>query len=62
MNFMFEGCPNLSNDSLNNILEMYANSAVTITSDKTLKDLHLSEEQVQTCTTLSNYQAFLDAG
>ena len=62
MSYMFESCPNLSDDSLNNILQMCANSAITTTSDKTLKDLRLSEEQATKCTTLSNYQTFLDAG
>ena len=62
MSYMFESCPNLSNDSLNNILQMCIDSAITTASDKTLKDLRLSEEQAQICTTLSNYQAFLDAG
>ena len=62
MGYMFESCPNLSNDSLNNILQMCIDSAITTASDKTLKDLRLSEEQAQICTTLSNYQAFLDAG
>lgn len=58
---MFENCPNLSNDSLNNILQMCATHTSTA-SRKTLKMLGLSEEQATTCKTLSNYQAFLDAG
>lgn len=57
---MFENCPNLSNESLNNILLMCANSAVT--QNKNLASLGLTEEQVNICTTLSNYQTFLNAG
>jgi hypothetical protein len=60
MAVMFSNCPNLSNESLNNILAMCANSVVT--SDKTLKSIGLSSTQATTCQTLSNYQAFLDAG
>ena len=58
---MFWNCSNLSNDSLNNILQMCINAAV-YTGTKTLRQMLLSEEQAQKCTTLSNYQAFLDAG
>ena len=56
----FGNCPNLSEESLNNILAMCTNSAVTDT--KTLANVGLTEEQATTCTGLSNYQAFLDAG
>ena len=59
---MFNRCKNLSNDTLNNILLMCTNSDVTGVLDKTLKYIGLTEEQSNTCTTLSNYQAFLDAG
>ena len=61
MSSMFLSCPSLSNDSLNNLLQMCIN-AVTFTSTKSLRYIGLSEEQIQKCTTLSNYQAFLDAG
>ena len=61
MQYVFEGCTNLSNESLNNILAMCANSAVT--SSKTLLIcMGLTQEQANRCQTLSNYQAFLDAG
>lgn len=60
MSGMFYACSNLSNESLNNILLMCANSAVT--QNKNLADLGLTEEQVDICTTLSNYQTFLNAG
>ena len=57
---MFLNCTNLSNESLNNILAMCTNSAVT--SNKTLSNLGLNNAQRATCTTLSNYQDFIDAG
>ncbi len=61
MNSIFSGCTNLSDESLNNILAMCAN-ATSYTSTKTLKQIGLTSEQATKCTTLSNYQAFLDAG
>ena len=62
MRDIFSNCPNLLNESLNNILQMCSNSQISSSSYKTLKYIGLSEEQAQKCTTLSNYQAFLDAG
>ena len=59
--YMFYKCPSLSNESLNNILIMCAN-ATGVTSNKTLAKIGLSQEQAQICTTLSNYQAFVNAG
>ena len=61
MGNMFRYCNNLSNESLNNILQMCIN-AVNVSSNKTLQYIGLSETQATTCTTLSNYQMFLDAG
>ena len=58
---MFDGCINLTTESLNNILQMCIN-AVSYTRTKTLKSIGLTEEQAQTCTTLSNYEAFTAAG
>ena len=58
---MFSSCSNLNNESLNNILAMCAN-AVKITSNKTLKYIGLSSDQVNKCKTLSNYSAFTSAG
>ena len=59
---MVNGCP-LSNDSLNNLMLMAVNcNNKSYSGDKSLKTFGLTEEQAQTCTTLSNYQAFLDAG
>lgn len=60
-NGAFQYCPELTNESLNNILKMCIN-AVKITSNKTLKYIGLSRTQAETCATLSNYQDFLDAG
>lgn len=58
---MFYNCNSLSNESLNNILQMCVN-ATSYKGAKTLQQLNLSRTQAETCTTLSNYQAFLDAG
>lgn len=60
MGYMFSGCSSLSNESLNNILAMCTNSAVT--SNKTLKRISLSSAQAETCQTLSNWDAFVAAG
>lgn len=54
-------CDSLSNQSLDNILQMCIN-AVQYASTKTLKSIGLSNEQAQTCQTLSNWQAFVEAG
>lgn len=62
MQNMFLGCTALSESSLNNILSLCANSAVTTEDYKTLKYIGLTESQATKCTTLSNYQAFLNAG
>lgn len=63
MQMMFDGCYKLSNESLNNILAMCI-AAVQITNAKykTLKYIGLTSAQATICTTLPNYQAFLDAG
>lgn len=55
--FMY--CPNLSDESLNNIMMMCIN-AKNIKSS--LAYLGLTATQIAKCKTLSNYQAFLDAG
>lgn len=56
-------CPLLSNDSLNNLMLMAVNcNNKSYMGDKSLKTFGLTTEQAQICTTLSNYQAFLDAG
>ena len=61
MNNMFSNCYNLSNESLNNILQMCIN-AISYTSTKTLSRIGISQTQASICTGLSNYQAFLGAG
>lgn len=61
MTYMFNNCLLLSDISLNNILAMCTN-ATKISSNKTLKHIGLTQEQAQICTTLSNYQAFVNAG
>ena len=61
MNSMFQYCPNLSDESLNNILAMCTN-ATKITSSKTLSQIGLTPDQATKCTTLSNYSAFTAAG
>ena len=58
---MFTGCDSLTNESLNNILQMCIN-ARHITKNKTLSNLGLSETQASTCQTLSNWDAFIAAG
>ena len=60
---MFTSCPNLSDESLNNILMMCINAKAIVTDAyKKLSYIGLSSAQATKCTTLSNYQAFLDAG
>lgn len=56
----FLNCPNLSNDSLNNIMRMCINSGMG--SYKTLARLGLTQAQATTCTNLSNYEDFTSAG
>lgn len=61
MQGMFTNCYSLSNESLNNIMQMCIN-AEEYTMTKTLKYIGISSTQAETCQSLSNYQAFLDAG
>ena len=61
MSDMYTQCYSLSNESLNNILQMCVN-ATLYTETKTLRKLGLLSSQADKCQTLSNYQAFLDAG
>jgi hypothetical protein len=61
MTSLFSGCSKLTNESLNNILQMCIN-ATSYTGMKTLHWIGLTSAQATTCTTLSNYQAFLNAG
>lgn len=60
---MFSYCTSLTDESLDNIMATCI-GAVKVTSStyKTLRNIGLTEEQVERCKTLSNYQALLDAG
>lgn len=59
---IFTGCHALTNDSLNNILEICINMT-SITTNKSLNYvMGLTEAQATICQGLSNYQSFLDAG
>ena len=60
MQYAFDNCPSLSNESLNNILYMCANSNITI--NKTLAYIGLSPEQATTCQSLSNWSALSALG
>ena len=51
-------CPNLSNDSLNNVLQMCSNMNCMYN----LKYIGLTQNQVNICMNLSNYQNFINAG
>ena len=51
-------CPNLSNDSLNNVLQMCSVMNCTYN----LKHIGLTEDQANVCMNLSNYQNFINAG
>lgn len=62
MNSTFSGCPMLSDESLNNIMASVIKSNVTNVSRKKLSYIGLSSEQATRCQSLSNYQAFLNAG
>lgn len=60
-NATFTGCNSLTNESLNNIMQMCIN-AISYEGTKTLLQLGLTSAQATICQGLSNYQAFLDAG
>ena len=57
---MFYGCTSLSDESLNNILAMCANT--NHISTKILAYIGLTSDQANKCKTLSNYSAFTAAG
>lgn len=61
LNSMFSYCTKLSNESINNIMASCI-SATSYTGTKTLKQIGVSQSKRQIASTLSNYQAFLDAG
>lgn len=62
--FTFQGCSSLTEESLNNIMQMCINATNKIAREsyRTLKIVGLTQTQAETCMTLPNYQAFLDAG
>lgn len=62
MTNMVKDCPSLSNESLNNILLICANSRVSTASNRRLSRIGLTSAQATICQGLSNYQTFLDAG
>lgn len=61
-NNMLSNCPKLSNKSLDGIMKALTTVTNISASNKTLKAIGLSQEQVETCKTLSNYDAFIAAG
>lgn len=59
----FYNCPKLSDESLNNILQMCINAVkLAGSTHNQLYYIGLDNTQIERCKTLSNYQAFLDAG
>ena len=59
---MFSGCTQLSDDSLNNIMQICINGTNLSSSNKNLKYLGLTSTQANKCKALSNYSAFTAAG
>ena len=59
---MFRSCRSLTEQSLNNILGTCITMTKISSSSKTLKYIGLTSAQATICESLSNYQAFLDAG
>lgn len=64
MSNMFNNCRSLTDESLNNILQMCINAVKMGSGYKTLSNLGLSSTYYPSATIqgLSNYQAFIDAG
>lgn len=60
--YTFGSCPNLSDDSLNNIMKMCIDSPITYEEYICLQQVGLSSAQIEKCRTLSNYDAFIAAG
>ena len=57
-----EGCPSLSDESLNNIMGSMATATSLASQYKTMKFAGFSQEQVTKCQSMSNYQTLIDAG
>lgn len=62
MNSLFYNCSSLSDESLNNIMISVIKAPIYVTNRKTLSYIGLSSSQATRCQSLSNYQAFLNAG
>lgn len=60
--YMFLNCPNLTDESLNNIMAMLTPMTSIGAGSKTLSNTGLTSEQATRCQSLSNYQAFVNAG
>lgn len=58
---MFEGCTGLTDETLNKIL-LLCTQMRSYTGTKTLKIMEITKAQATRCQSLSNYQAFLNAG
>ena len=59
---LVKNCPNLTDESLNIIMLLASKSSVTGSTNKTLYYLGISQDQATRCQSLSNYQAFINAG
>jgi len=59
---IFQNCPNLTDESLNNIMQSCINGSRITSSQKTLTSLGLDADQRARCATLSNWTAFTNAG
>lgn len=59
--YAFSMCGSLTNESLNNILQMCIN-ATSYTGTKTLKEIGIPRSQATTCQSLSNWNDFVAAG
>ena len=59
---MYNGCSKLSDDSLNNIMAFCISMEKIPTYYKYLNHLKLTSSQIEKCKTLSNYEAFINAG
>ena len=62
INQMFSGCNNLTDDALNNILQMCINAVKVTNKTLTIVGFNSTRYPAARIQALSNYQAFLDAG
>ena len=63
MSSCFSNCSSLTAESLNNILAMCISATkIASSSEKTLKNVGLTQDQVTICETLSNWDDFVAAG